>query len=515
MQIKPYLKQVRRVFQLVCLVIFLALFRLTDYSGSDTLPYAVNVVFRLDPLVAATVILAKKTFVLVVWPSLIIIGLTVLLGRVFCSWACPLGTLIDMAGHFIKPVKKIKTSLSHLKYWLLTLLLVSSAFGVQLTGFFDPFSLLVRTLVFSIDPGLNYLASLFFDSLYTLGPPAVSNLSEPVYDLFKAFILPYRQSFFYLTGFSFLLLGVVFMLEMVSKRFWCRNLCPLGGLLAVVSKVSIFKRVPVKVCKHCELCESSCRMNAFAVQGKFEFTECNLCMDCLEFCPDQLPLFKFAFPQNHLTINMDRRKWLTAGATGLAFPVLSRTSAFSKQEDDHLIRPPGALNEIDFLATCVRCGECMKVCINNALQPLFLEQGIEGMFTPILVPRLGYCEFNCTLCSQVCPTGAINRLDLKQKHAFVMGKACFDKNRCLVYADQKSCIVCEEHCPTYDKAIKFNIASVLDFTGKLVELKQPYVDKALCVGCGICEYVCPVQGDAAIRVVGKPKQDKEQSFGYG
>ncbi|MFH2059592.1 MAG: 4Fe-4S dicluster domain-containing protein [Pseudomonadota bacterium] len=514
MKIKPHLKQIRRFFQLVCFLIFLVLFRLTDYSGGDELPYAVNILFRLDPLVAATILLAKKTMVLLVWPSLITIALTVLFGRVFCSWACPLGTLLDMAGHFIKPIRKLTSSLSHLKYWLLVLVLVSSFFGVHLIGFFDPFSLLVRTMVFSIDPGFNYLVSLFFDSIYTMGPPAVSNITEPVYDLFKAFILPYKQSFFYLGFSSFFLLASIFLMEKFSKRFWCRNLCPLGGLLAIISKISIFKRLPVKACKQCEICQSSCRMNAFDQQGKFDFIECNLCMDCLEFCPDQLPVFKFSFLQKGRSMNMDRRQWLTAGAAGLAFPVLSRTSALSKQKNDDLIRPPGALDEVDFLATCVRCGECLKVCINNALQPLFLEQGIEGMFTPTLIPRLGYCEFNCTLCSQVCPTGALEQLNVKQKHSFVIGKAYFDKNKCLVYADKKSCIVCEEHCPTYDKAIKFDTLSILDFAGKMVEIKQPYVDRALCIGCGICENICPVEGTAAIRVNGKSKQKETQS-GYG
>jgi formate hydrogenlyase subunit 6/NADH:ubiquinone oxidoreductase subunit I len=144
----------------------------------------------------------------------------------------------------------------------------------------------------------------------------------------------------------------------------------------------------------------------------------------------------------------------------------------------------------------------MKVCINNALQPLFLERGLDNMFTPVLVPRLGYCEFNCTLCTQVCPTDALKTLNLEQKHAYVLGRAWFDKNRCLVYARAVSCIVCEEHCPTHDKAIKFHDAPIMDPQGKAVILKQPYVEEALCIGCGICEYVCPVQGTSAIRVTG-------------
>lgn len=520
MAVKPCLKQVRRCSQLICLLGFLALFRLTDYSGSDELPHAVNILFRLDPLVAATVILAKKALVFLVWPSLMTIALTLIFGRAFCGWICPLGTLIDMAGHVIKPVKKKMVSLGYLKYVLLILVLVSSVFGLQLAGFFDPFSLLVRSMVFSIDPGLNMLVASFFDTIYLYAPSMVSDITEPVYGFLQSVILPHKQSLFNLAIFSFCILAGIFALERISKRFWCKNLCPLGALLAVISRFSFFKRLPIKACSHCRMCEDLCRMDAFDPDGKFVFQECNLCMDCLEFCPDQLPVFKFAFPLKGqisgttLHTDLDRRKWLAAGLSGIAFPILTQTSAVSKMESDTLIRPPGALDESKFLASCVRCGECLKVCINNALQPLFLEQGLDGMFTPVLVPRLGYCEYNCTLCSQVCPTGAIETLTKKQKHRFVLGRAYFDQNKCLVYADKKSCIVCEEHCPTHDKAIKFETVSTRDFSGQTILLKQPYVDTGLCIGCGICEHICPVDGQAAIRVAGKPKYPKE-SYGYG
>jgi len=503
MQIKPNLKQVRRLCQLVCLFVFLFLFRQTDYSGKDTIPYAVNLFFRLDPLVLAVVTLATKTFISILWPAFIVIGLTLVFGRVFCSWVCPLGTLIDLSGRLIKPRLKTNLNLKYLKYTILIVLLISSSFGVQFLGFADPFSLLVRGLAFSLDPMLNYLVSGFFDGVYTLAPAFVSDLTEPLYQNLKSFVLPYKQSFFHLAYLSFFILVLIFFLEFFEKRFWCRNLCPLGGLLALISKVSVFKRIPLKACSHCRMCESECRMRTFDENSRFQFEECNLCMDCLEFCPDQITTFKFSFPRNTPMVDITRRQMVLAGLTGFALPVLARTQAISRMPDEKVIRPPGAQDEIAFSASCVRCGECMKVCINNALQPLFLERGIDGMFTPVLVPRIGYCEFNCTLCSGVCPTGALKKLTLEQKHAFVIGSAFFDKNKCMVYAQEKSCIVCEEHCPVHDKAIKFNEKAVKKADGADVTLKQPYVVEALCIGCGICEYVCPVQGVAAIRIFGK------------
>lgn len=511
--IKATLKHIRRMSQVFCLLVFLFLFRQTDYNGSDVIGFAVNILFRLDPLVLFTVTLAQKTFIALLWPGFMIVGLTIVFGRVFCSWICPLGTLIDAGGHLIKPQNSSGLNLKYLKYAILILVVITASFGIQLLGYVDPFSLLVRGMVFSIDPMLNYLVSLFFDTIYTSAPAWISSLTEPVYDLLKAFILPFKQSFFFLSLFSFLLLSAIFLLELLGRRFWCRNLCPVGALLALISKISIFKRIPVRACHHCDKCLAECRMQAFDNDKKFQFEECSLCMDCLAYCPDQITTFKFAFPGSYQPVDINKRQLIVSGLTGIALPVLFRTDAVTKTGDNKVIRPPGALSETRFLASCVRCGECLKVCINNSLQPLTFENGIENLFTPVLKPRLGYCEFNCTLCSQVCPTGALEKLSIEQKHRFIIGKAYFDKNRCLVYADKKSCIVCEEHCPTFDKAIKFKIMTSKDSDGNRVTIKHPYVQEYLCIGCGICEHVCPVNGSAAIKVIGKAKTINQKSPG--
>ena len=187
-------------------------------------------------------------------------------------------------------------------------------------------------------------------------------------------------------------------------------------------------------------------------------------------------------------------------AAGVFTPLVLPTRPLARHADPLLIRPPGALSEDAFLGRCVRCGECMKVCIGNALHATWLESGLEGIFTPRLLSRVGYCEYNCTLCGQVCPTGAIKKLTRQEKHAAVIGRAYFDKNRCLPYAEGIPCIVCEEHCPTPDKAIKFREAEVLNSKGKLVRLVQPYVIAELCIGCGICENKCPVHGASAVIV---------------
>jgi ferredoxin len=142
----------------------------------------------------------------------------------------------------------------------------------------------------------------------------------------------------------------------------------------------------------------------------------------------------------------------------------------------------------------------MKVCLTNGLQPALVEAGLEGLWTPRLVPRIGYCEYNCTLCGQVCPTQAIRRLPLEAKRTVKIGLAAIDTSRCLPYAFQTTCIVCEEHCPLPRKAIWFEERDVLAHDGTLRRVKQPRVDPILCTGCGICETKCVVQDLPAIRV---------------
>lgn len=528
---RNFWKQLRRVCQVLGLILFLTLFRLTDYGGSDTIPYAVNIFFRIDPLVGACVTLAKMSVVFVLWPCLVLAVLTLVFGRFFCGWICPLGTLIDIASCGFRPYQKFnsrpRANLRFLKYGLLVLVLIASLFSIQLLGFFDPFALLVRGMAFGIDPVFNFLITGVFDKIYLSGPSWLSNLTEPVYGMLKSFVLPHKQSFFFLSSFSFFLVAGILVLEIFGKRFWCKNLCPLGALLGLISKLSILKRRPVNACKGCRLCEKKCPLNAFETgafetgalepdvadtRGRLMGEECTLCMDCIAYCPKGIATFGFGLPVKPRPVDIRRRQLLTAGLVGVCLPALSRTNALSKVLNNELIRPPGALAEHDFLATCVRCGECMKVCITNGLQPLGLEKGLETMFTPRLVPRLGYCEFNCTLCSQVCPTGAIQVISKEKKQAFVMGKAWFDKNRCLPYVENKSCIVCEEHCPVHDKAIQFDVVKVTGAAGQIHSLKQPRIIADRCIGCGICEYVCPVPGEAAIRVLGRGSRE---SFSAG
>jgi len=160
-----------------------------------------------------------------------------------------------------------------------------------------------------------------------------------------------------------------------------------------------------------------------------------------------------------------------------------------------LIRPPGVSGEKEFLNKCIRCGNCMRACPTNGLQPVIFESGFSGIWTPHLVPEIGYCEYNCNLCGKVCPTGAIPKLSLADKKEKKLGLACINKDICIPWSQNKECIVCEEHCPVPEKAIKAYEENIF---GK--NIKKPYVDSSLCVGCGICQNKCPTRPIRAVRV---------------
>jgi ferredoxin-type protein NapF len=169
-------------------------------------------------------------------------------------------------------------------------------------------------------------------------------------------------------------------------------------------------------------------------------------------------------------------------------------------KNNRLVRPPGALQEGEFVAVCTGCGECLKVCPNNALQSTFLEAGLAGLYTPRLVSRIGYCEEFCNFCGRVCPTEAIRPLTIEEKRLIQIGVAHIDKNRCIAYDTEKICLVCNEQCSYH--------AIVGD------EKKRPIVKEEKCTGCGICENKCPVDGESAIIVYasGVQKKLKPENF---
>jgi len=222
----------------------------------------------------------------------------------------------------------------------------------------------------------------------------------------------------------------------------------------------------------------------------------------------------FISPPKDKRIDLGRRNVIAAGVVGFGGGLLFKANPLDKGRtyNPGLVRPPGSLAEHDFLDKCIRCGECMKVCPTNVVQPIMLEAGMEGLWSPVLKTELGYCEYKCNMCTQVCPTDAIKKLTLEEKQKVKIGLAYVDKSRCLPYAYARACQVCYEHCPLPTKAIRLEDATVTTAAGNKVAVKQPQVNAELCIGCGICQNKCPVSDQAAIKVtsVGETRNFKNQ-----
>ncbi len=489
-----------RISQLFFLALFLYLFIITDYRGRDEISIGANSFFRMNPLVLASYILAAKSMTWLLFPALLMVALTALLGRFFCGWICPLGTLIDLVTRRVPKSGPIRFLRGRFKYFLLYALLVSALFSVNVSGVFDPIAILIRALTFFFYPLLGLAARSGWSGLYTLAGDGRDSAFF-LYDFLRAHVLPFRETLYPLAFVSFILIVLIFAIERFERRNWCRNICPLGTLLGLLGRFSLFRRIPGRLCKDCGDCRKHCP-TAFD-EEVLQSGDCIRCMDCRAACNFGRVNFRPGMPSfsKDGTVKqpvLSRRLFVGSVVSGI---VMAKGLSFRKpQTQDRLLRPPGVTDENIFFQKCVRCGECMKVCLRSALYPDLSFGGITGIFMPVIIPRLGYCEYNCTLCGQVCPTGAIPRLSPEEKKKSIIGAAVFDRNLCLPYAKKLNCLVCEEHCPVPEKAIRFERIGDIDYQGKKITLKRPYVVEELCTGCGICENKCPLEGRSAIEV---------------
>lgn len=515
------MRNLRRISQGLFLALFIFLLLATRYGGTDQIRYPVKVFLDFDPLIFLSTFLAAHALPPGLLWSLIIILVTVFLGRIFCGWICPLGTLNHLVGSLGK-----KLSLADqgerfqrwqpLKYYFLIALLVSSLFTLQLVGWFDPLSLLIRSFAISVDPALNWLSHSMLHVLSRSGLPPLEDFAEGLrnwsLDTFLSSELPHFH--------QAEIIGIIFLgilaLNLLSNRFWCVAFCPLGALLGILSRFSLTRLKVSDACNGCRVCNRSCQTIASPYPpSSWKGTECIYCWNCEDLCPTDAAQFQILGAHGtRPVLNLERRALLGSMIGGtLAVPLLKSGSS-ATLPPPKLIRPPGALPEREFLQRCIRCGECMKVCPTHGLQPTFLQAGWEGLWSPILIPRIGYCEYACTLCGQVCPTGAIRNLSPEVKQKVCIGLAFIDRDRCLPYNNGIPCIVCEEHCPTPQKAIWLEEGWVKRQRGKVQRIQLPRVDFNLCIGCGICEKRCPVVDLPAIRVtrIGESRDPQQRIF---
>lgn len=487
-----------RTFRIISQSAFLVLFVVLLFFV-NVYPLALKIesdfFLKLNPLTSLLVTIASHKLILdLIILSGIVALVSALLGRIFCGFACPLGALIDFCDKVFSKSRSSRRRppvyFHRLKYVLLIILLVCAVFGVLVPLFMDPIPLVTRICTFLIDPFIkiflngsehsaSYISQSFSDNLY---------LNYPV-----------RIPLFYGGILTFLIVLIIFGGTFWDKRFWCQYVCPTGAFLGLISRFSLFKRnVFEEKCSSCTACARVCPVRAISDKNikKISYSECVMCGNCVEI-KDNCSSFKLGVKSaGHESVHPDcTRRHLVAGlgVGALLVPVIGANAITRRDDHGRLIRPPGSVPEQEFSKRCIACGECMKVCPANSLQPCMFTDGFERLYTPKVVPRIGGCEAKCSVCGHVCPTGAIRKLTPEDKPFVKIGTAVLDKHRCIAWDQNKECVVCDESCP-------YNAIDTRELETTGGKFKVPVVKADLCMGCGVCEQNCPVGDFAAITV---------------
>jgi ferredoxin len=451
----------------------------------------------------------------------IIVGLlllTVVFGRVYCSSICPLGVYQDVITWFARKINKKKRfryrkALTVMRWSFVTVTFLAFLGGFTfLLGLLDPYSAFARiaTHVFkpAYEAGNNLLALIFTH----FGNERFSQVSVYLLSVFSLIV-------------ALVTMVVVGYLAWVNGRIYCNSVCPVGTTLGFFSRFSLFKiRINENKCTSCNACARTCKASCISIKGhQIDASRCINCFDCLEVCKDDAINFSYSFKlpikNRKKIVNASRRRFMMAvGVTGVAasrliaakVPGVNSIATGRKSP----ISPPGSLSVSHLLDKCTSCHLCVTKCPCQIIKPSFLEYGIGGIMQPMLTFENDYCTYDCTICSDVCPTGALQPLTVEQKKLNKMGDVHFVMENCIVFTDETDCGRCYNRCPT-------DAIQMVDYKG---ELSIPEVDSSLCVGCGGCEYICPAEPNKAIFVEGiavhrvvkqKPKEAAKEADSFG
>lgn len=463
--------------------------------------YSFDFFFETDPNLMLFTAISARELIHKLPAVLVFLVPTLLLGRFFCGWVCPMGTVIDavgaVRGRGNRLSEKANGRVRIPKLAILAAIFVLALAGIQYAWALDPITISGRFVSLVLFPAAGLLIDGFFGLAGML--PLAGGWLE---DAGRGLALGEAGSRAYGKSASWAMAGLFIAVAAIAlwiPRIWCRSLCPLGAFYALAGRFAPMGR-RTRGCTSCRICTAKCRMGAIGDSGEYERGECILCMDCVYDCPNGKTWFGFR-PAGEPEPAGDgrgitRAQFLAIAAAPVVAGLASRRvwAAENAPVPAGPIRPPGAVREGYLSAYCVRCGNCMKVCPTNVIQPRVAGAGLGDLWTPVMEYSAGYCEYNCNRCGEVCPSGALMQLPIEVKQKAVLGLARVDREKCFPWKTGGPCLVCEEHCPIPDKAIK----RVKRSLGGGRHVECPSVDASLCIGCGICQNKCPADPVAII-----------------
>ena len=493
----PFLRSFRIFFSALIFLCFLVVF--SDFKYLIPSKY-INLLLSLQFVPSILKFHDLGTLVTAGFSAVLI--LTIITGRTYCSFLCPLGIVQDISSRIGGRIRKkfrrygYKRPFTILRYTILALTLAISLIGgVWLLTLLDPYSIFGRSVTYFIKPVVITINNFFawilekFDN-YSLSHITISGFRLLSYAIPAAFML---------------LFG---LLSFMKGRLYCNMICPVGTLLGLFSKVSLLRiKFDESKCTKCGRCSVGCKSSCIDfIQQKVDVSRCVDCFNCIKICPDKALSYGIVRLKRKVhVVDPDKRKFVAGalamilGLPGLAkgqdkkTPVPQNASTVPENRTTPVC-PPGAGSIEDLKKDCTACSLCITSCPNGVLIPAILQYGIEGMMLPVMDYHKSFCTFNCTRCTEVCPTYALRPLVLEAKKLTQLGKVNFIKDNCIVKTEKTACGACSESCPT--KAVY-----MIPYEGNLL---IPETNVNICIGCGHCEFACPTKPYKAIFVDGNP-----------
>ena len=418
-----------------------------------------------------------------------ILLITFVFGRIYCSLLCPLGTFQDIAGALSTSLTGKKYSF-HRDYKFFRYLLFIFVIALFILG--------LPALIVILDPYSIYVRGA--SGLLDQAAGAVIGIMEPV---LRNLNIYYYYSSGSIGFSSVLLLIMVFFAAFFRGRFFCNTVCPIGMILGCISQASVLHPTFNENCISCGKCEAICKAECISVSDKLiDRSRCVMCGNCAKVCC----VAAMDFSKRIIQQDNEKRKTIKSIASMALFIVLPliktkkflmNTHAFSglagkiAKSDLYPQIPPGAMSWARFLDKCIGCHACIKRCPSKVLDYAGLRFGLNGALKPMLNFSKGFCQYDCVVCGETCPFGAITPIDTGEKHKIQAGIASYNRGLCVITTSGERCGACAEHCPT-------GALEMVPDENNHVPI--PAIIQKLCVGCGACEYICPVIPQKAIIV---------------